>query len=83
MYFSCMLKERKKIYVYMLMGDYLCVYILMGDYLYVYILMGDYLYVYIYIYIYTIAWLYIFTVCLKCSKILVIVYLFVWYLFQS
>ena len=34
MYFSCMLKERKKIYVYMLMGDYLCVYILMGDYIF-------------------------------------------------
>ena len=32
-----MLKERKIIYVYMLiMGDYLCLYILMGDYIYVY-----------------------------------------------
>ena len=44
MHFYCMLKDRKKIYVYMLMGDYLCVYILMGDYLYVYILMGDYIF---------------------------------------
>ena len=33
MHFYCMLKDRKKIYVYMLMGDYLCVYILMGDYI--------------------------------------------------
>ena len=29
-----MLKERKIIYVYMLMGDYLCVYMLMGDYIF-------------------------------------------------
>ena len=35
-----MLKDRKKIYLYMLMGDYLCVYILMGDYICVY--MGIY-----------------------------------------
>ena len=31
-----MLKERKKIYVYILMSDYLCVYILMCYYLCVY-----------------------------------------------
>ena len=28
-----MLKDCKKIYLYMLMGDYLCVYIQMGDYI--------------------------------------------------
>ena len=33
MHFYCMLKEHKKIYAYILMGDYLCVYILMGDYI--------------------------------------------------
>ena len=46
MYFYSMLKERKKIYVYMLMDDYLCVYRLMGDYIVyicVYMLMGDYI----------------------------------------
>ena len=31
--FYCMLKEHKKIYVYMLMSDYLYVYMLMSDYL--------------------------------------------------
>ena len=47
MYFYCMLKDHKKIYVYMLMGDYLSVYILMGAYICVYIvymLMGDYIF---------------------------------------
>ena len=41
-----MLKERKTIYVYVLMDDYLCVYIPMGDYIVyicVYMLMGDYI----------------------------------------
>ena len=32
-----MLKERKIIYVYMLMGDYLCVYMLMGNYICIYV----------------------------------------------
>ena len=70
-YFYWMLKDHKKIYVYMLMGYYLCAYILMGDYICVYMC------------IYANGWLYIFTVCLKYSKILIIVYLFAWYLFYS
>ena len=50
--FYQMLKECKKIYVYMLTGNYLCVCILMGDYICVYMC------------IYTNGWLYIFFYCI-------------------